>query len=136
MPAVQGSLLQYRFWVQAVYRQLTDQKGGSASPPILVVQVDRESLRRDHVNPVSPILNRRYLARLVTRLQQWQPPVLGFNYYFDRPQGKRDRQLFQTLKQLTSHHPTRVVVPITLEHPEDANSWLLPLPEMIDPQQS
>lgn len=129
MPSVQGILLQSRLWTQAVYRQVTGQLGGSPSPPTLLVQIDRDSLRNNRVQTVSPILDRGYLAQIVTKIGEFKPKVLGLNYYFDRPQGEGDRKLYQTLQRISPS--TKVIVPTTLEQSEDPSSWLLPLPEIV-----
>ena len=129
LPSIQGTLLYSRLWTQAIYRQVTEQQGSSKIPPSLLVQVDRDSLQKNRVSAVIPILDRSYLAQIVNKVRELNPQVLGLNYYLDRPQGEGDRNLYQALQSVST--TTQIVVPITLEQPNDLDSWLRPLPEIV-----
>lgn len=44
---VQGWLLEKRVLTQAVYRQLTNQVDTATTPPVLLVQIDNESINTE-----------------------------------------------------------------------------------------
>lgn len=83
---VQNLLLDSRLGMQAVYRDLTKQLPSKA-PPVLLVQVDQDSLdaRKISARKRNPI-DRRYLASLVNQLQTLEPKVVGIDYFLDSPE--------------------------------------------------
>jgi hypothetical protein len=105
VPPVPTTLLHQRLWTQALYRHTTGQVPPATPPPIVLVQIDDASIRRDPriANP-NPI-NRRYLAALVDRLAQRQARVVGIDYLLDRPVGD-EKVLSQSLRQAVSQHQT------------------------------
>jgi hypothetical protein len=113
LPPAQDMLLNYRIWTQAVFRNLTSQQpdlrtsgnitpagGKVASPPILLVQIDEESIRQAALNPPNPI-DRRYLARLMTRLTALGSREIGLDYLLDRPRPAQDAILARAVRAAT-----------------------------------
>jgi hypothetical protein len=90
LPPLQSWLLEQRVWLQAVYRQQTGQVDRTARPPILVVQVDDDSIRRDQIKQVNP-MDRAYLARLVDQLAHLDARVIGIDFLLDRHTNADDR---------------------------------------------
>ncbi len=86
---VQDWLLEQRVNIQAIYRQLTGQILISASPPVLLVQIDEESLQKAGIANPKP-MNRNYLARLIDQLVHQDARVVGIDYVLGRPLVERD----------------------------------------------
>ncbi|MGB7441385.1 MAG: CHASE2 domain-containing protein [Coleofasciculaceae cyanobacterium] len=86
LPSVQDFLLERRIWLQAVYRHTTQQVPATASPPVLLVQIDWESLQKAKVDArkINPI-DREYLASLVNQLSAREAKVIGLDYVLDSP---------------------------------------------------
>ncbi|MGB3491860.1 MAG: CHAT domain-containing protein [Elainellaceae cyanobacterium] len=61
---MQSWLLERRMAVQALYRHSTGQFSEPQPPPVLLVQIDDESIGRDEVDPIVP-MDRGYLAQLL-----------------------------------------------------------------------
>lgn len=117
---MQTWLLEKRVLTQAVYRQLTNQVDAAASPPVLLVQIDNESINKAGISNPRPI-NREYLAQIVDKLLELKATVVGIDYLLDRP-NKGDRTLFNSLKTgLTSSPPTRFVFATTRDN---NGNWL------------
>ncbi|NJR57029.1 MAG: CHASE2 domain-containing protein [Acaryochloris sp. CRU_2_0] len=86
LPPIQALLIEPRLAVQALYRHLTQQMPKTVSPPVLLVQIDSESLRQaqikaDKINP----LDRRYLGHIVQKISVQPHRVIGIDYLLDRP---------------------------------------------------
>jgi len=123
---VQNFLLQRRLLVQAIYRQLTNQVG-KATPPVLLVEVDEESIRKAKISNPKP-LDRKYLASLVDRLAAHQARVVGIDYLLDRPQEQSDRILAKSIQAAVSApKPTWFVFAATSNRKGD---WLQTLPNI------
>jgi len=103
---VQGYLLDQRLLVQAIYRRFTGQVDRVATPPVLLVQIDNDSIKKAKISNPNPI-DRRYLARLVERLAALKARVVGVDYVLDRNQGDNDRILAQSIQSAiqTPTHP-------------------------------
>ncbi|PSB23489.1 CHASE2 domain-containing protein [Stenomitos frigidus] len=87
VPQVQDRLLDQRVWMQAAYRDFTSQVPPATVPPVLLVQIDEASVRRD-VRIAQPMpINRSYLADLVKRLVGLKAPIIALDYLLDRPIG-------------------------------------------------
>ena len=97
LPAVQDVLLHKRTFVQAVYRDVTGQLPVDEPPPVVLVQIDRESIARAGMANPYP-MNRQYLAGLVDRLSDASFPTIGIDYLLDRPQQDND-PIFATAVQ-------------------------------------
>lgn len=88
---VQQWLLERRMLTQSIYRDLTQRDASTETPPVLLVQVDEESLQGKLLRPVP----RDFLATLVDRLAG--TPVLGLDYLLDI-QTPEDNLLAQSLE--------------------------------------
>jgi CHASE2 domain/CHAT domain len=107
-PKVQETLLDQRVWMQAVYRQLTQQIPPPATAPVALIQIDEASVRRDSriANP-TPI-NRSYLADLIQQLSKQKASIVGIDYLLDRPVGGEPK-LAQALQSMVQRDRTWVV---------------------------
>jgi CHASE2 domain/CHAT domain len=102
---VQDGLLDLRMLAQAVYRDVDHEIAavGQTKPsvqktsPILLVQVDDESLRRNNIVQRRP-MDRAYLAKLVNRLATLKPGAIGIDYVLDEPQPRADPILAQSIQ--------------------------------------
>lgn len=95
LPSVQNLLLEPRIWMQANYRAVTGRLA-PATPPVLLVQIDQDSIRELDARKVFPI-DRRYLAKLLERIQALHPSVIGIDYVLDNP-TEEDIQLNQAIQ--------------------------------------
>jgi len=111
-PATQF-LLDYRLWAQALYRRVIPPLG-KPSPPVLLVQIDRESIRRDIPDGVVLPMNRAYLADILDSLTALNAPVIGVDYLLDGAQVENDARFSQVSKQAVSQE-TWLVFAATLE---------------------
>jgi hypothetical protein len=84
IPQVQNFLLDQRILLQAAYREASHQLPAPVTPPILLVQVDEESISRDPRLETPNPINRAYLANLVNRLSGYKPRVIGIDYLLNR----------------------------------------------------
>jgi CHASE2 domain-containing sensor protein len=103
IPNVQNLLLESRLWLQVNYRQLTGQLPINTPAPVLLVQIDEASIQKDglEARKINPI-DRTYLAKLLDRVQQFQPKVVGIDYILDYPtpeDGTFRRSLQQAVAQ-------------------------------------
>ncbi len=94
---VQESLMAQRLWLQAAYRDLTGQVPPAVPPPILLVQVDDESIRRSEVGNPNPI-DRGYLAHLVNRLSALDAQTVALAFFLDRQQPGKDQKLAEAVR--------------------------------------
>ncbi|KST63856.1 CHASE2 domain-containing protein [Mastigocoleus testarum] len=143
---VQGWLLERRVLAQAIYRNLTGQINSVTTPPVLLVQIDNESIKKARIFNPRP-MDRKYLASLIDKLVELKAPVIGIDYLLDRPNRNSDRILANSIKaglnsrsqttksQLTRSQPTWFVFPKTRDpngtwlsvHEEIASyNWSLP----------
>src|SRR5919199_6375708 len=77
---VQSFLLEQRVLVQAIYRNLTQQVEITQQPPVLVVQIDIDSIREAKLPYPAVPMDRSYLARLVDKLSTMNAKVVGIDY--------------------------------------------------------
>ncbi|MGC1394293.1 MAG: CHASE2 domain-containing protein [Coleofasciculaceae cyanobacterium] len=125
---VQSILLRQRVLVQAVYRQVTNQVPIIKKPPILLVEIDDESIKKAKIsNPTS--MDRSYLAKLVDKLSSQNAKVVGFDYLLDRYQPENDQKFAQFLRNAVQNHGTWFVFASLLN---DQGIWLEILPELAD----
>ena len=89
IPPVQQFLLQGRVLVQGIYRDLTSQIPSEARPPVLLIQIDEQSLRQAGISDPHP-LDRRYLANLIEQLVARDVKIIGIDYLLDRQQPEKD----------------------------------------------
>ncbi|MFB2879580.1 CHASE2 domain-containing protein [Floridanema aerugineum] len=127
---VQNFLLEKRILSQAIYRQLTAQIPQNSHPPVLLVQIDEESIRQARIADPKP-MDRTYLAKLVNKLSALNARVVGIDYLLDRPLGKSDRILNQSLKSAVKKqlNPTWFVFASVQNHDF---KWLNVLPEIAN----
>jgi hypothetical protein len=111
---VQQFLLERRSLTQAIYRQVTGQIDKTATPPVLLVQIDEKSIKDAQISNPKP-MDRKYLARLVDKLTAAKARVVGIDYSLDRYQGESDKILAQSLQTaIKSPNPTTFVFATTL----------------------
>ncbi len=131
---VQQFLLDRRVLGQAIYRQVTWQTLSEENPPVLLVQIDNESISRAGIAEPNP-MKRDYLAELIDRVSELEARVVGIDYLLDRTHGdidggKSDRLLASSIKKAVSRQPRGswfVFAEDQLKvHPEIANlNWSL-----------
>jgi hypothetical protein len=123
---VQSWLLEKRVLTQAVYRQLTNQVDTTTTPPVLLVEIDNESINKAGISNPRPI-NREYLARIVDKLVELKATVVGIDYLLDRP-NKKDTILSKSIKTgLTSSQSRRFVFATTRDN---NGNWLTINPQI------
>lgn len=132
---IQGNLLERRVLVQAMYRQLTHQVPTPKPPPVLLVQIDDDSLQKAKIPYPAVPMDRRYLAQLVDKAAALQAKVVGVDYLLDRPQTQKenDVKLAQSLRSAVEQQGTWFVFATT---PNDTGGWFEVLPELAQPNWS
>ena len=108
---LQDVLLESRLFVQALYRQATGQIPSQVESPLLLVQIDNNSLNKDNVQLRYPI-DYSYLDRLVEKALNLEVEVVGIDYVLDRDKEQREnsQKLAKTLRQAQENQPeTRFV---------------------------
>lgn len=93
---VQEWLLAQRTLTQARYRQFTNQVSQAQFPPILLVQIDDQTIQKLGISSITP-MDRTVLAKLVNQATALNAPVIGLDYLLDTPQPN-DRILRQALE--------------------------------------
>lgn len=129
---VHDYLVSWRVLVQSFYRDFTDQIDPSTAvvpPPVLLVQIDEESIRKAKIAVPRP-MDRGFVAQIVQRLAELDAQTIGIDILFDRygenPQD--DLQLASALRNAVDQHQTELVVATS----RDNGDWLTPLPEIAD----
>ncbi|MEB3359517.1 MAG: CHASE2 domain-containing protein [Synechococcales bacterium] len=84
LPAVQDFWLDQRVWAQAVYRQATGQLPEAATPPLVLVQIDEESVSNDPRMEDPRPMDRSYLADIIDRVADQGARVVGVDVLLDR----------------------------------------------------
>ncbi len=132
-PSVQQELLEQRALVQARYRQLTNQVHQIKQPPVLLVQVDEQSIRKAKMPYPAVPINRAYLAQLVDKLSAANTRLIGIDYLLDRPhQDKAQDQKFAKSLHASVQKGTGFVF-AAMRHDGD---WLGVMPELAHPNWS
>ncbi len=96
-PPFQQQLLNGRLLIQAVYRHLTAQLPSPNTPPVLLVEIDEESILQANISKPNP-MDRSYLALLIDKLVAKNAKVIGLDYLLDHPQVNNDLIFVQTIK--------------------------------------
>ena len=96
LPPVQNFLLQSRVLIQSIYRDVTGQIPPVTTPPVLLVQIDEESIREAGIDHPYP-MDRSYLAKIVDRVATLDASVMGIDYLFDQTQPATDPILAQSV---------------------------------------
>ncbi|MEL7084468.1 MAG: CHASE2 domain-containing protein [Cyanobacteria bacterium P01_A01_bin.3] len=109
LPAVQDGLLQNRTFMQAIYRDVTGQLPAAEPPPVVLVQIERESIARAGMANPYP-MDRQYLARLVDRLSAASFPTIGLDYLLDRPQVDNDPLFAAAVQEAVRNDGTWMVL--------------------------
>jgi CHASE2 domain len=101
---VRELLLDYRYWVQAVYHQATHHSVAPPMPPVTLIAIDQASIERGKIDSykVNP-MDRAYLAKLVARLHQLNAKVIGLDYFLDGA-TKEDLLLSKTIRATVQNH--------------------------------
>lgn len=106
---VQDLLLDRRVWVQAAYRDLTQQVPALTQPPITLVQIDDASIQRSPIMGDPTPIDREYLASLVDALAQRRAQIVGIDYLLDRQQPGKDQILGKAVRSAVAKHQTAFV---------------------------
>ncbi|HBK65296.1 MAG TPA: histidine kinase, partial [Cyanobacteria bacterium UBA11166] len=125
---VQDILLEQRVLTQARYRQFTHQLPEAKQPPVLLVQIDEESIKKAGIYDPKP-MNRRYLAQLVDKLTALDAKVVGIDYLLDRYQKENDPYLAQAIQTSITKNQTWFVFGITRK---DGGGWFNLLPDFAN----
>lgn len=128
--SVQGFLLDQRVFVQSVYRNLTHQQMQPQSPPVLMVSIDEESIKRAKISDPRP-MDRSYLAKIVDQLAVWDVKVVGVDYLLDRYQSQNDPILANSLRQAVQQDGTWFI--FVSKPNRSSEGWLEVLPEVASP---
>ncbi|AFZ01269.1 CHASE2 domain-containing protein [Calothrix sp. PCC 6303] len=107
--SIQNHLLGHRLWVQALYRQLTGKFYQQEVPPVLLIKIDDESIKKSKGKISNPRpMNREYIASLVNQLTDRNAKIIGIDFVLDRHQPANDKILAQAIKKgvNTSPNPT------------------------------
>jgi hypothetical protein len=94
---IQSFLLEQRVLVQAVYRQTTNQVPIAKQPPVLLVEIDEESVKQAKISDPKP-LDRSYIADLINKLSAMNAKVIGIDYLLDRYQQENDQKLAAAIR--------------------------------------
>jgi hypothetical protein len=101
LPPKQNPVLEYlldqRVGAQAVYRHITGRIPPTNPPPVLLVQINDESIGRDRRISTPHPINQSYMADVINRLNQLNARVIGIDYAFDRPAKNESEE--QALRQ-------------------------------------
>ncbi|RMG12909.1 MAG: CHASE2 domain-containing protein [Cyanobacteria bacterium J055] len=129
-------LLARRLLIQSVYRDRTGQIepiSTNAPPPVLLVQIDEESIRRAKIADPRP-MDRKYIAAIIDRLAALNAKVVGLDILFDRyaANPEDDLQLARSLQQAVSNHQVWFVSAAYRHN----GKWLQPLPNIASPNWS
>jgi len=131
--SVQGFLLDRRVLVQSEEAQLTNQVEKTQPPPVLLVEIDNESIRKGGISEPNP-MDRSYLADLVTKLAAINAKVVGIDYLLDRYQKENDQKLAKALHSSVQQQATWFVFAIQRHH--NTGGWFEVLPELAKPSWS
>jgi hypothetical protein len=103
-------LIQLRILTQSVYRDLTTQLIEAESPIQLIV-IDQNSInkaKQDLPNFEPFPMDRRYLAKIFNKLNDFNPKVVGFNYEIYQEE-QYEEQLQQSINNLINDHQTWLI---------------------------
>lgn len=128
---LQSWLIDYRQFFQAIYRDKTDQEMQVKKPPVLLVQIDQDSLQRNKdENIINSAINRNYLAKVVNKTAQLNAPIVGLDYLLFRPQPIGDRALTQALKTAVVQKNTQFVFAAAFNSAQPTAAWDKAIPEI------
>lgn len=91
---VQEVLLNSRTFVQAIYRDRTNQFPKSTPPPVLLVSIDLESINQAKAQAdtfdILP-MDRRYLAQVISQVAKLNVRAIGVDYILDLPRSQAQK---------------------------------------------
>ncbi|MBE9110533.1 CHASE2 domain-containing protein [Nodosilinea sp. LEGE 07298] len=122
----QAWLMDQRVGMQARYRELTGQVPSAPATPIVLVQVDGDSIIRWGATSYKPI-DRSLLVAVITGLTQQGATVIGIDYVLDLAQPDHDAALNQALQQALIQNQSQLVFATARQR----GVWLVPHPEVI-----
>ncbi len=131
---IQGYLTEQRVLAQAIYRQFTNQVPSTKQPPVLLVQIDDESIKRRGISDPRP-MDRSYLAQLVDKLSAMNAKVVGIDYLLDRPakEKENDQKLAESLRSSVQKQGTSFVFACIRKN---TGNWFEVLPQLAQPNWS
>lgn len=99
IPLVQDLLLEPHLLLQAVYRQVVVRDAEKkVNPPILLVQIDDQSIEKDEVQLVDGrYMDYSYLAEILAELTRRKAQIVGVDYILDRDEEQPENT--QKLKE-------------------------------------
>jgi hypothetical protein len=130
----QGNLLERRVLLQARYRQLTHQVSSTKQPPVLLVQIDSDSLKKAKIPYPAVPMDRSYLAQVVDKLSAINAKVVGVDYLLDRPLSNQEND--QKLAQSLSASAQKGTWFVFAAARSDSGGWYEVLPELAKPNWS
>ena len=93
---VTSFLLETRILSQSIYRDITGQVPLENNPPVLLVQIDEDSIKKAGITDPHPI-DRVYLASIVDRLASLDSKIIAIDYLLDRPSPQQDNILAKSI---------------------------------------
>lgn len=127
--SVQNFLLEKRVLTQAVYRQVTNQVQTVAKPPVLLLAIDEQSIRKERKISNLSQLDRKYIARLVDKLSDLNARAIGIDYLLDFPQENSDSILAQSIQAARQKQGTWFVL---VANRDNAKRWVGVIPEIVN----
>lgn len=99
LPPLQDLLLDSRLFVQARYRKVTNQISPQVESPLLLVQIDNDSLKKDKVTRYP--IDYSYLGKLVEKSSNLGAKVVGIDYVLDqdKEQPENSQKLTDEISQ-------------------------------------
>ena len=128
---LQSRLIDQRQYVQSIYRHASAQETAAQTPPVLLVQIDEDSLQKDGFGFIGRDLDRNYLAKIVERSALGASTV-GLDYLLFRRQPSGDRALAKALQTAVTQKGTQFVLAATWE--DVHSTWIKALPEIANPK--
>jgi hypothetical protein len=123
----QDWLLNRRLWTQAIYREITQRTIVNSVPPVLLVQIDNESIVKAGISDPAPIPY-DYLGNLVDRVAAYRPKVIGIDYILDRPRNSDQTEILSRAIQTANTQGIEFVLGAT----HNQGVWEIALPELIN----
>lgn len=123
---VQDWLLAQRVLMQARYRNITQQIPTQA-PPVLLVAIDEESIRKEGIVNPNPI-NRQYLAQIIEQLNNSGAKAVGIDYLLDRSHAKYDPEGDRALREAVIKSPQTQYIFAAMY--DDVSGWLSVHPDI------
>lgn len=114
----QDLLLDTRLLAQACYRDKTNQIPANRLPPVRLIAIDQMSINQADAEingfEIMP-MDREYLAKLVTRLSNWNAKVIGIDYYL-RTQEPKEEKLADSIQQAVQEQNSWFVFSVHQQH--------------------